>query len=96
MRFSQQYQPLLLILGGIASVDAFWRTNCQGQIANVRIDPIADYGKPGGHVHNLHGSNGKSISAPIGDSCFPITNGYFLFVYQPSLSRPIGANCVMI
>ena len=52
------------------NVNAFWRLECRGRAGVARLDPLADPGTVGAHVHNIHGSSGMCFLLCIIDiSC---------------------------
>ena len=63
---------LLVDLGFLALVDAFWRLQCFGIVAEAQIDPIVSPGKISSHVHTVKGANGMLLNS--------VTNYYRVYI----------------
>ena len=47
------------LLVNLDQASALWRMQCDGVLADARIDPLVHPGVPSAHLHTLHGGNGK-------------------------------------
>ncbi|MCJ1310740.1 hypothetical protein MMC25_004406 [Agyrium rufum] len=55
------------LLVSLDQVSALWRMQCDGVLANARIDPLVNPGVPSAHLHTLHGGNALGLTTTVED-----------------------------
>ena len=78
---------LLLQLVDLGFVDAFWRLQCFGIVAEAQIDPIVSPGKISSHVHTVKGANGMLLESVAG--CLADNSIYIPHCDSAPMSRQV-------
>ena len=61
----KSFTSLAIFGAAINGADAFFRMPCKGLLGIARLDPLVNPGDIAPHAHNIHGSNGQSLSPPL-------------------------------